>query len=271
MYDCVTTNRLSRIAGFTCKPTFFTQRETAASSHPDKKARSKSAREWRSRSLASAIVVPDRTCSATAPHPLHECVSLARTDLDTLFGSVTPSTRGIVWNSSSDCRRLGSSQSTVAVREFAEQGVCGTFFEHATRESTVGTQVAPSLPVDSLASGDRVVWFASAVAVRSGCSRGAVQHQRLLSECPTALRPHGSAPVLFLSISLCRLDPVRFRVTLVSRRRGRHPCRVRSRRWAAPSPCNNSSARSLGVSMSVASRRESTSRVVASSSVATCL
>jgi hypothetical protein len=60
-----------------------------------------------------------------------------------------------------------------------------TFSEFATWESTVGTQVAPSLPagrasvarpalpVDSLMSGDYVVWFTSTGAERSRCGCGA--------------------------------------------------------------------------------------------------
>jgi len=157
----------------------------ACGAHPRKKCRSKSASERLRRSLASAVVVPDRTATTTTPPPPphRDCVSLAGTDPDTVLGSVAPSASGVLRNSSSDCHRLGNSQSTVATRGFAEQGVCDLLFEPATRRSTVGTQVAPSLPagrapvarpalpVDSLASGDHVV--CSRVRSRCGCGAGA--------------------------------------------------------------------------------------------------
>ncbi len=182
----------------------------AAGAHPRKKARSKKA-------LARACGPRSRLLSwcrtAPAPPPPHrECASLTGTDPDAVLGSVVPSASGVLRNNSSDCRRFGNSQSTVATRGFAEQGVCGLFFERVTRDSTVGTQVAPSLPagrapaarpalpVDSLASGDHVVWFASAAAVRSrcGCGHGAgVVAVRSGTTIVDASAPQGGALALF--------------------------------------------------------------------------
>ncbi len=146
------------------------------SATPRKKCRSKSASAPQGGALASAVVVPDRTRTASVrawPEP-------TQTPSSAVWHRVHPASCGtaartvVVLETRRVQSRLVDLPSRVSV----------TFSEFATRESTVGMQVAPSLPagrasvarpalpVDSLASGDHMVWFTSTGAERSRCGCG---------------------------------------------------------------------------------------------------